>query len=172
MTPHDAARKMRDEAARVCRAIYDERRKRGSYPCDMGGLALECADAIAALPLPAADDAGEGECPACLGMKEYFNPATGMRRMVPCPECRGTGRPATPPPAATGDGNEVTRARDAVVEAARLESMAEREAVEWVEGTRTRREKDADVCAARLSRASAIDALLAAERAAKGGAKP
>lgn len=39
-------------AASECRRVYDEHRKAGSYPMDMGGLALECHERITALLNP------------------------------------------------------------------------------------------------------------------------
>ena len=109
----EAAEKMRE----ACAAFVEDATKRPPM------TNIRLAAAIRALPLPSGATGvkgGEDECPRCLGMKEYFNPATGMRRMCPCPECRGTGRATTPsrPATATGDdGNEVTRARDAALDA-------------------------------------------------------
>lgn len=42
-----------DDCADKCRRVYREHRRSGSYPMDMGGLALECEERIRAA---AADD--------------------------------------------------------------------------------------------------------------------
>lgn len=44
-----AVRERLGMAADVCRAVYMEHRLSREYPMDMGGLALECAERVAAL---------------------------------------------------------------------------------------------------------------------------
>lgn len=44
----EAVARQREADARECRRVYNEHKRRGSYPIDMGGLAKECEERIRA----------------------------------------------------------------------------------------------------------------------------